>query len=467
MHLQRGMGKNYERLEFLGDSFLKMTTTIMVFIRHPKSDELEFHVKRMEMLCNLNLFNVALGPEIDLPQFIRSQGFNRRTWYPEGMVLLNGKGAAQAKMSPVQHGIPKQPLAQKTIADVSEALIGASLLSGRGPDDFDMAIRAVTKLVESPEHDIDSWADYARLYNPPPWSIDTRPNGFTRGDDSAQARIEKRIGYKFRHPQLLRSAMTHPSCTSSRVPDYQSLEFLGDAILDMVSIRSLYDRYPDRDPHWLTEHKMAMVSNQFLAAVAVDLELDKHLLRNGLHVHRQINEYAVRVRDRLPQAKANNQIDFWTDLEDAPKCLSDAVESYIGAVFVDSGFSYRRVDDFFSAHIFWYFSDMAVYDTYASSHPATRLQTMPSWAPASSSTIASSPPPRPSAGEVPGQKRASRPCAGWRECRNVPSSGTSSVPAMMVMAMTMTMTRTMMMSVMSAITTTATLMPKNANVHVQ
>lgn len=373
IHFQRGMGKNYERLEFLGDSFLKMTTTIMVFIRYPKSDELGFHVKRMEMICNLNLFNVAVESALGLTQYVRTRAFNRRYWYPEGLILRGGKGAAQAEMKPVKHDIPKHALAQKTIADVSEALIGAALLSSKGPNNYEMAIRAVTKLVKSKDHDIQSWSDYSRLYEPPTWSIDPSPDGFTHGIDSAAAKIQRRMGYTFRHPRLLRSAMTHPSYTASIVPDYQRLEFLGDSILDMVCIRNLYDRFPDRDPQWLTEHKMAMVSNKFLGALAVDLDFDKYLYYSGVHIPQQISNYTVKIRDKLPHAKRDNQIDFWTDIEDAPKCLSDTVESYIGAVFVDSNFDYREVEKFFERHIHWYFSDMAVYDTFAHKHPTTEL----------------------------------------------------------------------------------------------
>ena len=376
IHFQRGMGKNYERLEFLGDSFLKMTTTIMVFIRYPKSDELGFHVKRMEMICNLNLFNVAVDPSLGLTPYIRTRGFNRKYWYPEGLVLRSGRGAAHADMKPVKHETPKHALAQKTIADVSEALIGAALLSSKEPHDYEMAIRAVTKLVNSPDHDIQSWSDYTRLYDPPPWSTDTSPDGFTHGPTSSASTIQNRTGYHFHHPRLLRSAMTHPSYMSSIVPDYQRLEFLGDAILDMVCIRNLYERFPTRDPQWLTEHKMAMVSNRFLGAVAVDLDFDRHLYHSGVHIPQQIQQYAVKIRDRLPAAKRENRIDFWTEVEDAPKCLSDSVESYIGAVFVDSGFDYREVERFFEAHIAWYFSDMAVYDSFANKHPTTELHNM-------------------------------------------------------------------------------------------
>jgi endoribonuclease Dicer len=75
IHFQRGMGKNYERLEFIGDCFLKMATSISLYTQNPDNDEFEYHVKRMLMICNQNLFNNAL--KLKLYEYIRSQGFSR------------------------------------------------------------------------------------------------------------------------------------------------------------------------------------------------------------------------------------------------------------------------------------------------------------------------------------------------------------------------------------------------------
>lgn len=75
IHFQRGMGNNYERLEFLGDCFLKMATSISLFSKNPDNDEYDFHVKRMCLVCNQNLYNSAT--RIKLYEYIRSQGFSR------------------------------------------------------------------------------------------------------------------------------------------------------------------------------------------------------------------------------------------------------------------------------------------------------------------------------------------------------------------------------------------------------
>ena len=51
------------------------------------------------------------------------------------------------------------------------------------------------------------------------------------------------------------------------------------------------------------------------------------------------------------------------------QCLPDLVESYLGAIFVDSEFNYKEIERFFDVHMRWYFEDMSIYDTFANCHP--------------------------------------------------------------------------------------------------
>jgi endoribonuclease Dicer len=174
---------------------------------------------------------------------------NRRVWYPQGLKLLQGKSSDNKAASNCTHS-----LGEKTIADVCEALIGASLLSGGPEHRFDMAVKAVTALVNSSNHDVQSWQQYYSFYSLPPYQIQA-PDGF---ETDLARRVEEKLGYHFKYPRLLRSAFTHPSFPSAwaKVPCYQRLEFLGDSLLDMVCVEDLFERYPDRDPQWLTEHKV-------------------------------------------------------------------------------------------------------------------------------------------------------------------------------------------------------------------
>ncbi|KAL2159933.1 hypothetical protein VTH06DRAFT_2066 [Thermothelomyces fergusii] len=368
-HFQRGMGNNYERLEFLGDCFLKMATTISVFTLLPDKDEAEYHIERMLLVCNRNLFNKAL--EAKLEEYIRSMAFDRRSWYPEGLTLKRGKRRDVEGM---------HELADKTIADVCEALIGAAYLTAqdRSPADFDLAVRAVTVMVGDEKHAMGSYGDYYAAYRPPEWQ--TGP--CSPAQTEMAARFRARMGYAFRHPRLLRSAFQHPAYPTfyEGLPSYQRLEFLGDALLDMACVEFLFRRFPGADPQWLTEHKMAMVSNQFLACLAVCLGFHKSIVHCSPQVQSEVAEFVAEVEGALQAAKEGTgegeefARDFWVRCERRPpKCLADVVESYVGAVFVDSGYDFGEVRRFFADHIRPFFEDMRPYDSFARRHPVTAL----------------------------------------------------------------------------------------------
>ncbi|KAJ8060240.1 hypothetical protein OCU04_010584 [Sclerotinia nivalis] len=369
-NFQRGMGNNYERLEFLGDCFLKMGTSISLYGLNPDSDEFRYHVDRMCLICNKNLFNTAL--KLELYRFIRSAAFNRRAWYPEGPELLRGKTAT----APNTH-----KLGDKSIADVCEAMIGAALLSHHESKSMDNAVRAVTEVVNSDNHKAIVWSDYYNLYQKPKYQTAVA----TAAQIDLARQVETKHPYHFKYPRLLRSASTHPAYSFSyeQIPSYQRLEFLGDALLDMVCVNFLFHKYTSKDPQWLTEHKMAMVSNQFLGALCVQLGFHKHMLTLDSQVQKMVTEYACDINEALIQAKADAKRagkseddyapDYWITVRQPPKCLPDMVEAFIGAIFVDSEYNFEEVEKFFEMHIRWYFKDMSIYDTYANKHPTTFL----------------------------------------------------------------------------------------------
>ncbi|KAF5005885.1 hypothetical protein FDECE_7698 [Fusarium decemcellulare] len=363
INFQPGMGDNYERLEFLGDSFLKMATTISLFTLIPESDECGYHVERMLLICNQNLFNHAVDRK--LQEYIRSKAFDRRAWYPD-LPLKKGK----APKTVMRHN-----LADKTIADVCEALIGAAYLSGE-EGNMDMAVKAVTRMVKSKNHKMEVFGDYLAAFKVPAWQ--------TAKSTTKQRHLVDRVadatGYRFSSPPLLQSAFKHPSWPYEAVPNYQRLEFLGDALLDMAVVDYLYKRFPLADPQWLTEHKMAMASNQFLGCLCVKLGLHKHLLFTTSSLIGQISEFVTELElaeeDARKEAKADRtpmRKDFWLKASSPPKAFADVVEALIGAMFIDAKYDYSVVHRFFTRFVEPYFEDMALYDTFANKHPVTFL----------------------------------------------------------------------------------------------
>ncbi|RDA96171.1 hypothetical protein CP533_1651, partial [Ophiocordyceps camponoti-saundersi (nom. inval.)] len=355
VNFQVGMGPNYERLEFLGDCFLKMATTISLFTLLPSFDEFEYHVERMMLVCNLNLFNHAVDRK--LQEYVRSKAFDRRSWYPN-LKLKKGK----LPKTEVWHS-----LADKSIADVCEALIGAAYLTGRDDNlSLDLAVKAVSKMVSGKYHKMVKFDDYHKAFVMPAWQT-AQPTAAQR---AAIEPIYRATGYRFRHPTLLRSAFKHPSYPyEDKIPNYQRLEFLGDALLDMVVVDHLFHRFPNADPQCLTEHKMVMVSNHFFGYLAVRLGLQRHLLMTTSSLMSQVAGYVA----EMEMVAAAESREVWLKTSAPPKALSDMLEALVGAIFVDSGYDMSRIRDFFTRVIYPYFEDMTPFETYVADHPVTAL----------------------------------------------------------------------------------------------
>lgn len=366
INFRAGMGANYERLEFIGDTFLKMATSISLFVQNPNNDEFQSHVDRMVMLCNANLFRRA--KDIHLYEYIRTQAFSRRFWYPPNLELLAGKGVG------VKHDPPTHGLHDKAIADVSEALIGAAFVQHTDPsgvwepEKWDAAVKTVTLLVDNPNHGMTRWADYADAYILPDYQI--------AESTAVQRDLERKVGmvnpYKFKYPRLLSSAFQHSYASKiDHIPSYQRLEFLGDSLYDVACVSYLFYRFPNKDPQWLTEHKSPMVSNKFLAALCVKLGFHTHMRYFSGTMESNIRLYVL--ENERHHEEANGAMDYWNNEIHAPKYLGDVVESYIGAIFIDSGFNFSVVQEFFDRHVRPFFEDMFLYDDFAKSHPTQRL----------------------------------------------------------------------------------------------
>lgn len=91
--------------------------------------------------------------------------------------------------------------------------------------------------------------------------------------------VEKSLGYVFTDAAWLSQALTHPSVDQKRSTNlaYERLEFLGDAVLELVVSRELFTRYPKADEGLLTKMRAGIVSRQNLALLCVKLGWMEHL----------------------------------------------------------------------------------------------------------------------------------------------------------------------------------------------
>ncbi len=133
--------------------------------------------------------------------------------------------------------------------------------------------------------------------------------------------LEKRIGYCFKNKKLLKQAVTHSSYSNeqkiNRFEHYERLEFLGDAVLELLSSEFLFRAYPELPEGKLTKLRASMVCEPALAYCAKDLELGQFLL-----LGKGEESTGGRYRDSI---------------------TSDAMESVIGAIYLDGGLQKAKV----------------------------------------------------------------------------------------------------------------------------
>ncbi|KAJ7507711.1 hypothetical protein B0H11DRAFT_1968259 [Mycena galericulata] len=334
------MEYDYERLELLGDSFLKYLASIYVFVNEPSNKEGALHTARQHIVSNSTLFQSCHSA--GLPPYVQSRPFGAKTWLPPNFrtseeTTLKVESNRHRKES-------EQRLGDKVVADVAEAILGAAYLSG-GSDTALMAAKAMN----IPFPNVEKWSDfgYKLLIPPPIISAKLKPG--------ALQAVEAIVKHKFKHPHLLAQALTHASVSAVERVSYERLEFIGDAILDFLVIRHIFEREPKLSPGGLTLLKSAMVSNSALAAVCISSGLHKHLLLAS-RLSSSVADYMEQLQSKQTEEYEMARVEkrppgqYWHEIE-APKVLSDVVESVIGAMYISDNCTPVGVEAFFEAEL--------------------------------------------------------------------------------------------------------------------
>jgi len=123
--------------------------------------------------------------------------------------------------------------------------------------------------------------------------------------------IERKIGYKFQNPELLKLALTHKSATHDDTNCYERLEFLGDAVLELVVSKYLFEHFPRLSEGELTNLRATIVCSETLSKVAEKLNL---------------KEYIIFGKNEKKEGFENNK-SIWADV----------LEALFGAIFFESG----------------------------------------------------------------------------------------------------------------------------------
>ncbi|PTB63028.1 P-loop containing nucleoside triphosphate hydrolase protein [Trichoderma citrinoviride] len=333
---------NYERLEFLGDSILKFCACMRAAAEKPDYPEGYLSFWRDRLVSNSRLYKAAL--EFGLPRFMVTKPFTGQKWRPFYLddVLQEGDGAVPEK----------RKLSTKTLADVVEALIGASYVDGG----LAKAVTCISTFI--PEGlwtsvDADRESLYARMPEDEPLPPTLEP-------------LETLIGYKFRKKALLIEALTHASyAADTGKRSLERLEFIGDAVLDNIIVTKLFKLKPALAHFRMHTLKTGLVNGEFLAFMTMEhgVQLAANLvvkddgsmetpddvsylwsfMRHASFPiaieQKETTKRHAALREQILDAMEKDDHYPWALLAalNPKKFYSDLFEAVLGAVWIDSG----------------------------------------------------------------------------------------------------------------------------------
>ena len=123
--------------------------------------------------------------------------------------------------------------------------------------------------------------------------------------------LEKKINYIFHNKEYLNQAFTHKSLNTAPRKNYERLEFLGDAVIDIIVSRELMRDFPEGDEGLLTQRRAALVQKPYLASIGHLLDLMEYLM-----IEKSVNLDIDKI---------------------AEKQQANLFEALIGAIYLDGG----------------------------------------------------------------------------------------------------------------------------------
>lgn len=287
---------NYQRMEFLGDAVLKYYTAVTLMAQNLNYPE--GYLANTKDLIVSNKSAALAAKEVGLDEFIIRTGFTAAKWRPIYMREIES-------VAPNIHKDDTAELSTKVLADVVEALIGAAYLDGGDTEAKVIAILDIFTCT-GVRSEI-SWRPLAQMQQT---LISAAPE--LKQLPSMVTHLQTMTGYTFKHPTLAVEALTHPNHISlssgiaTGTTSYQRLEFLGDAVLDMLVTRAIYSFKKSTSVFRMHLLRTAAVNQDILGYFALCLSTDldtSELVNNKALLSRKRNKYS-NMRDKpnkLPQ----------------------------------------------------------------------------------------------------------------------------------------------------------------------
>lgn len=342
------IGFNYDRIELLGDSILKLWTSCHVVAQFPDWHEAYLSKAKSRIVSNAHLSRQAVKHGLD--RYIHTEAFVSSRWRPPVSTPIDHDNATSSQ----------RQVSTKLLGDVVEALIGASFLDSEEEEEKVSKVQACLRLFLD-TIDWKSPADCALVLQA------LAPE--TAARYSEYESLKPLMGYSFSRKVLLNEGLTNPSHHLAGQGNYQRLEYLGDAVLELAVVERIGCR--EHLSHVAMHRaKESVVNAHILAFACLDTSIEAGRVEvkegaNNRIFHIEKAKQRTRLwefmrhsgsRDLLLaqqgcveryqhlrhsiQSKLEQGREYpWCELlsMDAPKFFSDIIESTLGAIFVDSG----------------------------------------------------------------------------------------------------------------------------------
>lgn len=341
---------NYNRLEFLGDSVLKFCTSLQVSAEHLNWPE--GYLSMGKSIISSNNFLTKEALKIGLDRYVLTEPFTGKKWRPPTIDELLEKEEGSGR-----------EISSKIVADVVEALIGAAYVDG-GLEKALICIRAILQGQE--------WYPHTEC-------VDRLLSEVSPSSRLSLQLLQRLVGHNFTHKSLLLEAITHASLPSNSGYSYERLEFLGDAVLDLLVVPRIF-AHPRKLREWeMHRVREAVVSGDFLGYCSMKYGVEEevnsvtfgasqendepHLQPSMRKVHlhdflrassgmmhdkRRSLESFENYRDVVDNALEHGSEYPWADLTAMRplKVFSDMVEAVLGALYLDARGNFSACEAF-------------------------------------------------------------------------------------------------------------------------
>eukprot|EP00834_Sanchytrium_tribonematis_P002493 NODE_78_length_23230_cov_1.644979.p1 type:complete len:1752 gc:universal NODE_78_length_23230_cov_1.644979:21158-15903(-) len=316
--------QNYERLEFLGDAFLKYAVGLDLYRREDSYTEGDLSKKRTEQVRNSNLFRIA--KTFRLPERMKFKRMDEALFcldFMEPELFTKVHVVNESKISTYERWDGVRSITNKCVADLVESLIGAIYCTAGEQETLKFMVHAglcYQSVLEKFEitHGILKSLSYPRYQQKPVLTMEKREK---------QAQCENIIRYKFKNIKVFEECSTI-HLETGKCKAFDRLEYLGDAALDFCCALYSYVNFPLYLPGKLSNFKQRLVENVAFSRSCFEKRLFKFVDSNYSEVLRlfyNIDPYDV------------DTFEATCRKYDTKKLFGDIFESFCGGVFIDSG----------------------------------------------------------------------------------------------------------------------------------